>query len=61
MLELDDTLLELRFNEPEFGTIYVLSLMKPADQVGEFAGWISPPKGGVGVKPGEIEYVRIAT
>ncbi len=39
---------------------YVLSLMKPEDQVGEFANWISPPKSGVGGKPGEYEYVRIA-
>ncbi|MCZ6659347.1 MAG: benzoyl-CoA 2,3-epoxidase subunit BoxB [Gammaproteobacteria bacterium] len=38
---------------------YVLSLMKPVDQVGEYADWISPPKSGVGGKPGEFEYVRI--
>ena len=39
---------------------YVLSLMKPVRQAGDYAGWISPPKSGVGGKPGEFEYVRIA-
>jgi len=39
---------------------YVLSLMKPKKEVGEFAGWISPPKFGVGGKPGDYEYVRLA-
>ena len=38
---------------------YVLSLMKPSTNVGEFASWISPPKHGVGGKPGDFEYVRI--
>jgi benzoyl-CoA 2,3-epoxidase subunit B len=39
---------------------YVLSLMKPVTAVGEAAPWISPPKSGVGGKPGAFEYVRIA-
>jgi benzoyl-CoA 2,3-dioxygenase component B len=39
---------------------YVLSLMQPITAVGEFASWISPPKNGVGGKPGDFEYVRIA-
>jgi len=39
---------------------YVLSLMRPARAAGEFAGWISPPRSGVGGKPGDFEYVRIA-
>ncbi len=39
---------------------YVLSLMQPVSKVGEYASWISPPKNGVGGKPGEFEYVRIA-
>ncbi len=39
---------------------YVLSLMKPSTGVGEFASWISPPKHGVGGKPGDYEYVKIA-
>ena len=29
-------------------------------EVGTFANWISPPKNGVGGKPGDFEYVRIA-
>ena len=39
---------------------YVLSLMKPHTDVGDFASWISPPKNGVGGEPGDFEYVRIA-
>ena len=39
---------------------YVLSLMKPHTEVGEYASWISAPKNGVGGKPGDFEYVRIA-
>lgn len=39
---------------------YVLGLMKPYASVGEFAPWISAPKSGVGGKPGDFEYVRIA-
>ncbi len=39
---------------------YVLSLMQPRFKAGEFASWITPPKFGVGGKPGDFEYVRIA-
>ncbi len=39
---------------------YVLSLMTPVDKTGAYAGWISPPKNGVGGQPGGFEYVRIA-
>jgi len=39
---------------------YVLSLMKPRTTAGEFASWIAPPRNGVGGKPGDFEYVRIA-
>jgi benzoyl-CoA 2,3-epoxidase subunit B len=39
---------------------YILSLMKPMTEPGKFAPWISPPKNGVGGKPGDFEYVRIA-
>ena len=39
---------------------YLLSLMRPCAVVGAFAPWISPPKSGVGGKPGDFEYVRIA-
>jgi benzoyl-CoA 2,3-dioxygenase component B len=38
---------------------YLLSLMRPATRPGEFAGWIAPPRQGVGGKPGDFEYVRI--
>ena len=39
---------------------YVLSLMRARTRAGEFAPWIAPPKNGVGGKPGDFEYVRIA-
>ncbi len=39
---------------------FVLSLMQPKTRIGEFASWIAPPKNGVGGKPGDYEYVRIA-
>ena len=39
---------------------YILSLMTPCHDVGEFAPWISPPNNGVGGKPGDFEYVRMA-
>ena len=39
---------------------YVLPLMKPRTAAGEFASWIAPPRNGVGGKPGDFEYVRIA-
>jgi benzoyl-CoA 2,3-dioxygenase component B len=38
---------------------YIASLMKPARGVGEYAGWIAPPKVGIDGKPGSFEYVRI--
>ena len=40
---------------------YVLSLMQPHATAGDFAPWISPPKSGVGGKPGDFEYVRLAS
>ena len=39
---------------------YILSLMRPVTEAGSFASWISPPRQGVGGKPGDFEYVRIA-
>ncbi len=39
---------------------YILSLMKPETQPGVFASWIAPPKNGVGGKPGDYEYVKLA-
>ena len=38
---------------------YVASLMRPARAVGEYAGWIAPPRVGIDGKPGDYEYVRI--
>ena len=39
---------------------FVLSLMQSRTSVGEYAGWIAAPSSGVGGKPGDFEYVRIA-
>ena len=39
---------------------YLLSLMRPSTTVGQFASWIAPPRHGVGGKPGDYEYVKIA-
>jgi benzoyl-CoA 2,3-dioxygenase component B len=40
---------------------YVSSLMQPCHSVGRFASWIAPPISGVGGKPGDFEYVRLAS
>jgi benzoyl-CoA 2,3-dioxygenase component B len=40
---------------------YVSSLMQPCHTVGAFASWIAPPTSGVGGKPGDFEYVRLAS
>jgi benzoyl-CoA 2,3-dioxygenase component B len=40
---------------------YVSSLMRPCHAVGAFAPWIAPPASGVGGKPGDFEYVRLAS
>jgi benzoyl-CoA 2,3-dioxygenase component B len=40
---------------------YVASLMKPVREPGQFAGWINPPKVGIDQKPGDFEYVKIAS
>jgi benzoyl-CoA 2,3-dioxygenase component B len=39
---------------------YILSLMQPTTQQGQYASWIAPPRQGVGGKPGDFEYVRLA-
>ena len=39
---------------------FIHSLMQPRTAVGEYASWIVPPPGGVGGKPGDFEYVRVA-
>src|SRR6201990_294100 len=38
---------------------FIASLMTPVTEAGEFASWISPPKGGIDNKPGDFEYVKI--
>src|ERR1700738_1075320 len=40
---------------------FIASLMTPVTEVGQFAGWISPPKVGIDNKPGDFEYVKIET
>ena len=39
---------------------YIVSLMKPVSEPGQFANWISPPRLGIDNKPGDFEYVKIA-
>jgi benzoyl-CoA 2,3-dioxygenase component B len=39
---------------------YIVSLMQPVSEPGEFATWIAPPRMGIDNKPGDFEYVRIA-
>ena len=40
---------------------YISSLMKPVMEVGEYANWIAPPKVKVDNKPGDFEFVRLAS
>src|ERR1700726_3163191 len=40
---------------------FIASLMTPVTEVGQFAGWISPPRVGIDNKPGDFEYVKIET
>jgi benzoyl-CoA 2,3-dioxygenase component B len=35
--------------------------MKPVTEPGQFASWIAPPRVGIDNKPGDFEYVKIAT
>ena len=39
---------------------YILSLMEPCTDPGEFAGWIAPPRAGINGMPGDFEYVKLA-
>jgi benzoyl-CoA 2,3-epoxidase subunit B len=39
---------------------FIASLMKPVQETGQFASWISPPKVGIDNQPGDFEYVKIA-
>jgi benzoyl-CoA 2,3-dioxygenase component B len=38
---------------------YILSLMKPCHNVGQYAGWISEPRRGINNQATDYEYVRI--
>jgi benzoyl-CoA 2,3-dioxygenase component B len=40
---------------------FIASLMQPEFERGQFAGWIAAPKVGIDNKPGDFEYVHIAT
>jgi benzoyl-CoA 2,3-dioxygenase component B len=40
---------------------FIESLMKPEFRPGKFASWIAPPRTGIDNKPGEFEYVKIAS
>lgn len=39
---------------------FIVSLMKPVAEPGQFANWIAPPRLGIDNKPGDFEYVKIA-
>jgi len=39
---------------------FIVSLMKPVSEPGQFANWIAPPRLGIDNKPGDFEYVKIA-
>jgi benzoyl-CoA 2,3-dioxygenase component B len=38
---------------------FILSLMKPCHQPGQYASWIAPPRVGINNQPQDFEYVRI--
>jgi benzoyl-CoA 2,3-dioxygenase component B len=38
---------------------YLLSLMKPVYEPGQFANWIAPPRRGIEGRPLEFEYVKL--
>ena len=40
---------------------FVLERMKQVVEPGKFASWIAPPRVGIDNKPGDFEYVKIAT
>jgi benzoyl-CoA 2,3-dioxygenase component B len=39
---------------------YILSLMEPETEPGQFASWIAAPRAGINGQPGDFEYVRLA-
>jgi len=40
---------------------FIASLMRQVVEPGKFASWIEPPRIGIDNKPGDFEYVKIAT
>ena len=40
---------------------FIASLMQPEFAPGKYAGWIAPPRVGIDMKPGDFEYVKIAS
>ena len=40
---------------------FIASLMKPEFRAGQYAGWIAAPRVGIDSKPGDFEYVKIAS
>jgi len=40
---------------------YISSLMKPVMETGKYADWIAPPKVKVDNKPGDFEFVKLAS
>jgi benzoyl-CoA 2,3-dioxygenase component B len=39
---------------------FIVSLMQPVSEPGQFANWIAAPRLGIDNKPGDFEYVKIA-
>jgi benzoyl-CoA 2,3-dioxygenase component B len=39
---------------------FIVSLMRPVSEPGQFANWIAAPRVGIDNKPGDFEYVKIA-
>jgi benzoyl-CoA 2,3-dioxygenase component B len=39
---------------------FIVSLMQPVSEPGQFANWIAAPRIGIDNKPGDFEYVKIA-
>ena len=39
---------------------FIISLMKPCHEAGQYASWIAPPRMGINQQPVDYEYVKIA-
>jgi benzoyl-CoA 2,3-epoxidase subunit B len=49
------------FLPSESDRVFIEGLMRPQYEPGKFASWIAPPKVGIDNKPGDFEYVKIAS